>query len=57
MCCEELVCAACGGRVSDARCTTCAVSRATVHAVRTPVRPELIGLVALLVVLLALLAG
>ncbi len=57
MCCEELVCAACGGRVSEARCTTCAVSRETVHAGRAPMRPEILGLLALLVVLLALLAG
>ena len=31
MCCEQLLCAACGGRVSEARCATCAVSRAHVH--------------------------
>ena len=32
MCCEQLACAACGGPVADARCTTCAASRAHLHS-------------------------
>lgn len=56
MCCELLVCAACGGRVSEARCSTCAASRTAVHASPT-LRPETVALLALLVVLLGLLAS
>ena len=42
MCCEQLLCAACGGRVSEARCATCAVSRAHVHdGARWTLTPEL----------------
>ncbi len=31
MCCEQLVCASCNGRVAEARCPTCRASRAAVH--------------------------
>ncbi len=31
MCCERLVCASCAGHVVDARCPSCAASRARVH--------------------------
>ncbi|HVE98576.1 MAG TPA: hypothetical protein VNA12_05290 [Mycobacteriales bacterium] len=57
MCCEQLLCAACGGRVAEARCATCAVSRAQVH--RSPgwsLTPELavlfVALTAMVTVLL-----
>lgn len=57
MCCDQLVCAACGGRVSEARCLTCVSSRASVHSSGSAVRPEVVALLALLVVLLGLLAA
>lgn len=54
MCCEQLVCAACGGRVTDARCATCVASRAQVHGAQgTRVSPELVVLFLLLGVALA----
>ena len=56
MCCDQLVCAACGGRVSDASCSTCAASRASVHT-GTALRPEVVALLAVLVVLLGLLSS
>lgn len=57
MCCDRLVCAACGGRVSDAHCSTCAASRASVHEVSGNLRPELVLLLVSLALLLGLLAG
>ena len=56
MCCEQLVCAACGGRVSDARCATCIASRESVHAAPSALRPELMVLLVLLVLLVGLVA-
>jgi len=52
MCCEGLVCGACAGRVSDARCPTCRAYRDAHHSGG----PDWAGLAApLLVVLAALL--
>jgi hypothetical protein len=31
MCCEQLVCASCNGRVAEAGCPTCRASRADLH--------------------------
>ncbi len=43
MCCEQLACAACGGRVTDARCSTCIASRAQVHGLAgVRLTPELV---------------
>ncbi len=59
MCCERLVCAACGGQVVDARCGTCAASRARVHggAVAVHVPDWLAVLAVLLVTVTVLLAA
>jgi len=54
MCCERLVCAACAGPVSEARCPTCRSSRAQVHGHGARVPLELIA--ALLVALVTMLA-
>ena len=57
VCCEQLLCAACGGRVAEARCATCAVSRAQVHQTSGwSLTPELAALIALLAGVVALLA-
>jgi hypothetical protein len=57
MCCEQLVCAACGGRVSDGGCGRCRAYRDAHHAdgagTHLPVVP-LLALLAMLVLLLAL---
>ena len=58
MCCEQLVCAACGGRVTDARCSTCVASRASVHGVSgSRMSPELLLLLLLLLALSAALVS
>lgn len=31
MCCEQLVCAQCAGRVAEARCSTCRAARDALH--------------------------
>ena len=50
MCCEQLLCAACGSRVAEARCSICAVSRAHVHGGSGwTFTPEIAALIALLV--------
>jgi hypothetical protein len=53
MCCEQLVCAACTGRVSEARCPVCRAYRDARHAGSTAwssyVVPLLAALAALLV--------
>jgi hypothetical protein len=54
MCCEGLVCAACGGQVARAGCTTCRASRAQVHTGRAWT-PELVAMLAALAVLALLL--
>jgi hypothetical protein len=58
MCCDELVCARCGGRVAEARCPVCRAARAALHhrngdwsAYAVPV---LVGLVALLYLILVI---
>ena len=56
MCCDLLVCAACGGPVSEARCSTCLASRASVHRAGATLRPEVVLLIAALVLLLSVLA-
>lgn len=55
MCCDQLVCAACGGRVSDASCSTCVASRVSVHSA-AGLRPEVVVLLVLLVLLVGALA-
>ena len=58
MCCEHLLCAACGGPVAEARCATCAVSRAQVHGVAgRPWSPELVAALVLVVLVVSLLLG
>jgi hypothetical protein len=57
MCCEQLVCAACGGRVSDGGCGRCRAYRDAHHGASAdphlPVVPllALLAMVVLLVVL------
>jgi hypothetical protein len=56
VCCEQLVCAACGGPVAEARCSTCAVSRQQVHVgPGFAWTPELVAAVVALAAVLALL--
>jgi hypothetical protein len=56
MCCEQLVCAACSGRVSDGRCPTCRAYR-DAHHTGAPVWGGLaVPLLALLAVLLLMVA-
>ena len=50
---DDLVCAACSGRVRDGGCPTCRVSRGSVPADRLPAE-TLLALAALLILLLAL---
>ena len=58
MCCEHLLCAACGGPVAEARCATCVVSRAHVHGGGgRSWSPELLAAVVLAVLLVSLLLG
>jgi len=52
---DDLVCAACGSRVGEARCPTCRASRAHLDAQR-PQLPAAAVLLAALLVLLLLLA-
>jgi hypothetical protein len=49
MCCERLVCAACAGPVSEARCATCRSAKAElhIHPTRFPVEMALLFLVVL----------
>ena len=51
MCCEQLVCAACAGRVSEGRCPTCRAYRDAHHADS----PAWAGLAVPLLALLAIL--
>ena len=55
---DDLVCAACSGRVSEARCATCRAAREELRSAR-PVAPEafllVAGLALALLLLLALL--
>jgi hypothetical protein len=52
MCCEDLVCARCGGPVAEARCPACRVARATVHHSTFAMSPQV--LVVMLLTLVAL---
>lgn len=57
MCCEQLVCAACRGRVVEAGCSTCRLSRAQVHpAPGFPLTADLMLILAALSALLLVLA-
>jgi len=51
---DDLLCAACGGRVGDARCPTCRASRAYLREQRSPLPAGPVLLLALLVLLLVL---
>jgi hypothetical protein len=56
MCCEQLVCAACGGRVADGGCPRCRAYRDAHHGasgVNLPVVP-LLALLAMIVMLVVL---
>ncbi len=52
---DDLVCAACGGRVGDARCPTCRASLAHLRAQRPVLPAGPVLLLALLVLVLAVL--
>jgi hypothetical protein len=57
MCCEHLLCAACSGPVSEARCPTCRISRAEVHHHRPgAVSAEAVALILLLIAVLMTVA-
>ena len=56
MCCEQLVCAVCAGRVSDGRCPTCRAYRDAHHAGSFPWANLALPLLALLAILLVSLA-
>ena len=53
---DDLVCAACGGRVGDARCPTCRASRQHLRetAPQLPAGPVLLAALLLLLLVLAL---
>jgi hypothetical protein len=55
VCCERLVCAACGGRVTDARCGVCAASRARVHGEAALHVPDWLAVLAVLLVTVTVL--
>ncbi|MCW2620805.1 MAG: hypothetical protein JWL64_407 [Frankiales bacterium] len=54
---EDLLCAACGGRVAEARCATCraALHRLRAEQPRLPTGPVLLAACVLLLLVLALL--
>ena len=58
MCCEQLVCAVCAGRVSDGRCPTCRAYRDAHHGASpgwaNVALPLLLTLLAILLVTLTL---
>jgi hypothetical protein len=57
MCCEHLLCAACSGPVSEARCPTCRSSRAELHRHRfSAFSAETVALIALVLAVLMTLA-
>ena len=56
MSCEHLICARCGGPVSEGRCPACRSAKADVHH-QTSYRPHILIALAMLIVLLALLAA
>jgi hypothetical protein len=56
MCCEQLVCAVCAGRVSDGRCPTCRAYRDAHHAGTPQWSGLILPLLALLAVLLVTFA-
>ena len=51
---DDLVCAACGGRVADARCPTCRASRRALRDATPPLPAGAVLLAALVVLLLVL---
>ena len=52
MCCEQLVCADCAGRVSDGRCRTCRAYRDSHHGTQPDRTAYLIPLLAALLAML-----
>jgi hypothetical protein len=56
MCCEQLVCAVCSGRVSDGRCPTCRAYRDAHHSGAPGWAGLVLPLLALLAVLLVMIA-
>jgi hypothetical protein len=56
MCCEQLVCAVCAGRVSDGRCPTCRAYRDAHHGATPQWSGLILPLLALLAVLLVTFA-
>jgi hypothetical protein len=56
MCCERLLCAACTGPVSEARCPTCRSTRAELHGHRGPITVEMLAALVILIALLMVLA-
>ncbi|HEY9392459.1 MAG TPA: hypothetical protein VIR27_22120 [Mycobacteriales bacterium] len=58
MCCEQLICARCSGRVAEARCATCRATRAALHHDRgdrsTLTVPILVGVLVVLYLVLTL---
>jgi hypothetical protein len=58
MCCEQLVCAVCAGRVSEGRCATCRAYRDAHHANASAwasvALPVLLTILAALLITLAL---
>jgi hypothetical protein len=57
MCCEHLLCAACSGPVSEARCPTCRDSRAELHHHRlSGLSAETVALIVALIAVLMTLA-
>jgi hypothetical protein len=56
MCCEQLVCAACGGRVSDGGCGRCRAYRDAHHAAGTDPHLPVVSLLALLAMIVLLVA-
>jgi hypothetical protein len=55
--CEHLICARCGGPVSEGRCPACRASKAEVHHSQANYRPHILVASVLLIVLLAVLAA
>jgi hypothetical protein len=56
MCCEQLVCAVCAGRVSDGSCPTCRAYRDAHHAGAPMWNGLMLPLLALLAALIVMLA-
>jgi hypothetical protein len=54
MCCEGLMCAACGGPVIEAHCPVCRNAKAHVHASNGP-SVQLLGVILAMLTILAML--